>query len=460
MVGQTGALGGGGGGVESEGGGWGWGHVDAVVGNPPYVRARRLAEARREELRRRFEFVQGQFDLTIPFIERSLQWLKPGGRLGLVLPNKVLVGAYAKRLREELVLGRRFWLVEVTDLSAEEGAFGGVCAYPVLVVIQKGAAEPGATVRVAEGRLVRRPSGRGGGAAGVGGGLWVVEAAGEGEAGERVEIVAEREVPLDQWRPGAPARADEAAEVVWARAGARNTGLERFGDVARAREAVHTGNVRAKLVDKPGPGGVKPPAGGDGGDGGMVPLLRGRDVRRWRADWSGFLLRQGYEPDRSAGEYARVPPAAFFEAPKVLLREIASRPTAAYDDQGFHCLNKAYVVRTHERAAPARLKALTAILNSTPFARLFRARFAAGGLRGGHLQFKPQWLREVPIPDLDAAVAAGIHFLAERCAAGEASEHGAEEGGALDRALDEAVMRLYDWPDELGATAVAVTRAA
>ena len=368
--------------------------VDVIVGNPPYVRSRRLDEDKRRDLRERFEFAQGQFDLTIPFVERSLSWLRPGGRLGFVLPNKVLVAAYARRLREALITGRGFRLVEVMDLSAEQSAFDGVCAYPVLIVIERGPAPVSARVTVAEGRIVGAPGAR------------------------RVRTVASRNVTLAKWRAGAPARMDGAAEAVWGR-----SDLATFGEVARAREAVHTGNVRAKLVHKP------PVHAG-------APLLRGRDVQRWQTHWTGLRLKEDLVPDRLAGEYARVPPPEFFEPPKVLLREIAARPTAAYDDQGLRCLNKAYVVRTHERSNPARLQALAAILNSAPFARLFRARFSAGGLRGGHLQFKPQWLRETPLPDLDAAVEAGLHLLAARCAQGE----------ELDDHVNDVVRRLYGWP--------------
>ncbi len=368
------------------------GLADAIVGNPPYVRARRLDPEVRADLRARFSFAEGQFDLTVPFIERSLSWLRPGGRLGFVLPNKVLVSAYARRLREALTgQGDEGALVEVTDLAADETAFAGVCAYPVLVVVERRRAGPASRIVVAEGRL----------------------------EGEVLRTVDRRDMRLADWRPGAPVRPDVAAERVWAR-----SDLRRFGEIATAREAVHTGNVRTKLVRQP------PSERG-------APLLRGRDVRRWRTDWTGLRLREDLTPDRSVGEYARVPPPEFFEPPKVLLREIASRPTAAYDDRGLRCLNKAYVVRTRATPDPCRLQALAAVLNSEPFARLFRARYSAGSLRGGHLQFKPQWLRETPVPDLDAAVAAGLHTLAARSAAGE----------DLDAAVDAAVADLYGWPE-------------
>ena len=192
------------------------GLVDAIVGNPPYVRARRIPPDVRADLRARFAFAEGQFDLTVPFIERSLSWLRPGGRLGFVLPNKVLVSAYARRLREALTgQGDEGALVEITDLAGDETAFDGVCAYPVLVVVERRRAGPASRIVVAEGRL----------------------------EGEVLRTVGRRDMRLADWRPGAPVRPDVMAERVWAR-----TDLRRFGEVATAREAVHTGNLRTKLV--------------------------------------------------------------------------------------------------------------------------------------------------------------------------------------------------------------------
>jgi len=369
------------------------GTVDVVVGNPPYVRGRRLSGPRRALLRRRFAFARGQFDLTVPFVERALGWLRPGGRLGFVLPNKVLVAAYARRLREALKTEQR--LVEVVDLAGEEGAFGGVCAYPVLVVVERRPPRPDDRVALSEGRLV----------------------------GGRVEVGAHRELALSDWRGGEAVRLDEAAEAVWSRAD-----LPRLDELATVREAVHTGNVRTKLVV------------GSALDPSCRPLLRGRDVRRWHVRWAGLYLREGTAVDRAAGEYANLPPAEVFDGPKVLLREIARRPTAAFDAHGHRCLNKAYVVRSRRERSPDSLLSLCGVLNSAPFARLFAARFSASGLRGGHLQYKPQWLGTVPVPPPDATRRAGLPRLVRRLLDGPSP--------ALEAEVDRRVGGLYGWPEE------------
>ncbi len=91
------------------------GHFQRVILNPPY---RNGVEARdpqwvawRQELRARFSTTQGPFDLYIPFVERALELLEPGGRLGLLMPMAWLASANGSRLR--LLLGDQHRLLRL-----------------------------------------------------------------------------------------------------------------------------------------------------------------------------------------------------------------------------------------------------------------------------------------------------------------------------------------------------------
>lgn len=83
-----------------------------VILNPPYrngVERRDPAwNERRAELRGRFATTRGPFDLYVPFVERALEFLRPGGRLGLLLPNTWLASRYGR--------GLRLWLAERAQL--------------------------------------------------------------------------------------------------------------------------------------------------------------------------------------------------------------------------------------------------------------------------------------------------------------------------------------------------------
>jgi hypothetical protein len=68
------------------------------------------------------------------FIERALQWLRPGGRCGLIVPNKWATLDYARPCRE--LLQEQATLDEVVDLSAHR-VFRDASVYPHVLVFTK-----------------------------------------------------------------------------------------------------------------------------------------------------------------------------------------------------------------------------------------------------------------------------------------------------------------------------------
>lgn len=79
------------------------GGFDRVILNPPYrngvERRDPLWVTRRQELKERFTTARGPFDLYVPFVERALEFVRPGGRLGLLLPTTWLASRYGRALR-------------------------------------------------------------------------------------------------------------------------------------------------------------------------------------------------------------------------------------------------------------------------------------------------------------------------------------------------------------------------
>jgi hypothetical protein len=114
------------------------GQFDLVVGNPPYVRAhRRIAGTLGEQYG---EVAEGQFDLYLLFVYRALRvWVKPGGRMGFIVPNAVLDAGYAGSLRAIL---REYRLVEIVDLEQlRKKTFHGVKRPTVVLIVEN---SPGA----------------------------------------------------------------------------------------------------------------------------------------------------------------------------------------------------------------------------------------------------------------------------------------------------------------------------
>ncbi len=118
---------------------------DVVVGNPPYVRAhRRTKEALAADYA---EVAVDQWDMYILFLYRALRWwLKPGGRMGFVVPMAVLDAGYAQQIRRVLT---EFKLVEIVDLELlRKKTFHGVKRPVVILIVEKSTPAPDDTVLI------------------------------------------------------------------------------------------------------------------------------------------------------------------------------------------------------------------------------------------------------------------------------------------------------------------------
>ena len=108
----------------------GLGTVDVIATNPPFgsdipITERTILE--HYELARRWERQGGGFVMTqtlkpavspeVLFIERCVQWLKPGGRMGIVLPDGILGNPGDEYIRYWIL--RHCWVLASIDLPVE-----------------------------------------------------------------------------------------------------------------------------------------------------------------------------------------------------------------------------------------------------------------------------------------------------------------------------------------------------
>ena len=93
---------------------------DAVVGNPPFIRYQTFPEPSRTlamAMMRKAGLAPNKLtNIWVPFVVAACACLKPGGRLGLVLPAELLQVSYASQLRSFLV--DRFERVDIVACNA------------------------------------------------------------------------------------------------------------------------------------------------------------------------------------------------------------------------------------------------------------------------------------------------------------------------------------------------------
>ncbi len=129
------------------------GGFDAIVGNPPWVRAERLPDSMRATLRGRFSWWRAGSDagfkhlpdLAVAFLERAVELAAPGGAVGLLLPSKIASAGYAEHARAALV--RETSLAYVHRVPDRDAAGFGAAVYPLALVARK--AEPAPRTLVA-----------------------------------------------------------------------------------------------------------------------------------------------------------------------------------------------------------------------------------------------------------------------------------------------------------------------
>ncbi len=120
------------------------GQFDYVVGNPPYVRQELIPEALMREYRARYATIYDRADLYIPFIERSLCLLAPGGALGIICADRWMKNRYGAPLRK--LVADQYHLKVYVEMTGSDAFHQEVSAYPAITVICR---EPSGPTRIA-----------------------------------------------------------------------------------------------------------------------------------------------------------------------------------------------------------------------------------------------------------------------------------------------------------------------
>ncbi|WP_157879068.1 Eco57I restriction-modification methylase domain-containing protein [Pararhodospirillum photometricum] len=124
------------------------GPFESVVGNPPYVRQERLDPQRLAAYRARYKTLYDRADLYVPFYERALSLLAPGGHLGFICADRWMKNRYGGPLRA--LVSRDYRLKVVVDMTDTDAFLAPVIAYPAVTILSR--ETPGPT------RLAHRPA--------------------------------------------------------------------------------------------------------------------------------------------------------------------------------------------------------------------------------------------------------------------------------------------------------------
>lgn len=371
---------------------------DTVVGNPPYVRQELIPDVLMAEYRSRYVTIYDRADLYVPFIERSLALLKPGGVLGFICADRWMKNRYGARLRGLVASG--FHLRAYIDMTDTPAFHSDVIAYPAITVIAR---EMGGVTRVAH-----RPKIESTALASLAS-VFVAPKLPEAQRSVReIACVTAGEEPwildglddmglLRRLERDFPALEEVGCKVgIGVATGADKAFIGKFDELDvesdRKLPLVMTRDIQTGSVAWRGYGVVNPFIDGPGS--GLVDLKDFPRLQRYLEARREIIAGRHCAQKTPANWYRtidRITPSLAV-TPKLLIPDIKGSAQIVYEEGKLYPHHNLYYVTSQEWD----LRALQAVLLSG-VTRLFVASYSTK-MRGGFLRFQAQYLRRIRLP--------------------------------------------------------------
>jgi adenine-specific DNA-methyltransferase len=228
----------------------------------------------------------------------------------------------------------------------------------------------------------------------------------------------------------------------------------------------------------------------------IKPVLRGRDIERYRYKWAGLwiiIIPAGWTNERRGQEdseefFKKTFPALYnhfmsfanvkgkgkglfdrddqgdywwelrpcdyypeFEKEKIVWQEIVREPSFAYDNTGI------YVEATGFLMTGKNLKYLLGLLNSKPVAFFFKTFYAGGGLGEDGYRYKKAFLERLPLPPITKETQPLADQIVQKVQEiltltqfpdFETSQEKQQKVKELEREIDQLVYKLYGLTEE------------
>lgn len=425
---------------------------DVVIGNPPYVRQEAIKDDK-ARLKPHYDCYSGTADLFVYFYERSFQLLNPYGVLSFITSNKWFRAKYGEGLRRYMASHTE--MRQIIDFG-DEAVFDAL-AYPTIVIASKRPKPIASSEARNEVLALNWDSANP---------AHLVEHFPEVFAAERF-AVPQAELKVQGWQLESPTsrrllyRVRKAGQPL----GDYCQGHFYYGIKTGLNEAfVIDGERRDELI-------AQDPKSAEI----IKPFLRGRDVKRWRAEsqdlWLIFTRRgvnidaypaikkhlqafrerlepkpadwndkkQGAWPGRKAGPYEwfhiqdNIAYWQEFEQPKIIVPAITDAVNYAPDLAGFYSNDKTSIIVSSD------WRYLLSVLNSAVSWWWTQQLFASKA--GGFFEFKPMYVSAVPIPTASnqqkGCIEGAVECVVNRIAASE-----------YERLLNGLVYELF-FPEDL-----------
>ena len=421
------------------------GGFDVAIANPPYVRMEKLNKDDEKKYKEAFpEVAASRADILVYFFARAIELMRPGGWLAFITSNKYMRAAYGKKLRgflrDSLIMSQ---VLDFGDLPV----FAAI-SYPAVLVGQKGMAGDAHQMRIADLTIPVRNSLKSRG-------LFATSET-VNKAMHSLPDLLDRHghpnYPQALLRQSGWILEDPALIRLFERLTNQGTPLGEFVD-GRIYRGIVTGLNKAFVIDR-----YKRDALIDADPRSaeiIKPWLRGRDIKRWQAEWASLYIiftSRSVDIDRYPAVRAHLelyrpnlekratshlhpwyelqqPQEGIYEEftrPKIIWPDIAREVRFAFDPDGSYIGNTAYAMPTN---SPWPLTFMNSALAEFLLCQITNT------LRGGFLRLINQYIIRLPVITPDPALQRRLDSIASAGIAGEPVD--------TDQ-LNDIVNHLYD----------------
>lgn len=345
---------------------------DFVIGNPPYVEAKKLPKKDKKLCKDNFpETATGAFDLYICFIDLGLKVLRENGCLSFVLPNKFEVAKYAIPLRKTIL--EKYRIIEISDISNLK-YFEGTDVYPILFTLRK--ERKRGKVRV----------------------MCNLRSKQIFENGDFrfVEVDQQLFEVFKLTLPFYCFETDTDKSIFLKIIGQSKNSLEKFLCV-RTTVSFHFKGLREKYVSKDieSPNKFKYIGG--------KSFSRKNEVNAYRLDWAGYYIN--YDESELKKIQNPLPPISIFKQPKIIFCQHAKRMLSYCDEKGIWVTKDVFpiaFVKKNGDKTIARTYYYTGFLNSNIFSYLYGIIYKGIQIGDGYFHFLPLFMYVIPTPNEDS----------------------------------------------------------
>lgn len=371
---------------------------DLIIGNPPYVRQELIPAKMLAVYRQRYKTLFDRADLYVPFMERSLQLLKPDGQMSFICSDRWMKNRYGGPLRG--MIAASYSLRYYVDMVGTDAFQSEVVAYPAITVIQRGQVKQPARVahrpEISAAALSHLQKTLVGPCSGFNGTVTELPHAPTGEDPWLLESDALPSLELVRRLEATFPTLEEAGCTV---------GI----GVATGADKVFIGPYDELDVE----------------DARKLPLATTRDILTGSVQWRGLGVINPYEEDGSLASFERYPrfaayltqhqttlqkrhcaqrtngtwyrtidriTAALTHRPKLLIPDIKGEANLVLEEGQLYPHHNLYYITSDSWPLPE----LHAVLRAG-LARLF-VRAYSTKMRGGCLRFQAQYLRRIRLP--------------------------------------------------------------